>query len=351
MTLPTELITLFDAAVDRGASDIHLVADAAPRIRVDGELLRLSDTPPLSLETIDSLFLPLFPAFTQNGLRNGTIPAHEVLVSHGKFNFVVVVLRSNGNISVTVRILSAHVPTLDQIGFDCVDFFRNLTKTPYGLILITGPVGSGKQTTALALLQEINASLPGSRIYLLEDSLSHRLQSVNGLVSSLLIGQDVPDYETAMRLLMRLDPDVVFLNDLPDAQTAQSAITLARHGHLVIANANAPSAAHALKTIYRAWPTGTLPALAETLVAVTNQRLLKKSDGKGRIPAYEIISITEKLREAIRSGLDIEVVLSETVAEDNESRTLPEMMTRLIREGAITDSEAAAALRDYPATF
>ncbi|MBC7806640.1 MAG: hypothetical protein H7145_10860, partial [Akkermansiaceae bacterium] len=178
---------------------------------------------------------------------------------------------------------------------------------------------------------------------------SHRLQSEQGLVSSLLIGQDVPDYDAGLQLLMRCgDPDVIYLNDLPDAQTVHSALTLARVGHLVIANANAASATQALSTICRALPVGAQPALSEQIVAVTNQRLLRKSDGIGRVPAYEVVQNTSELRESIRNGLDVEVVLGEMIAGSEETRTLPEVIARLTQEGGVTQSEADAALRDYP---
>lgn len=352
MTLPVELTTLFDAALAKSASDMHLLSGASPRVRVYGDLLDLPEHPPLTAEGIENLLLPLFSPSTRSGFQEGTVTSSETLITYGNFNFVVYMFRSGGAFSATVRILSAYVPTLDQVGFDCVDIFKSLAKTSSGLILITGPVGCGKQTTAFALIQEFNANLP-RRIHLLEESLSLRLQSDKGLVSSLLIGQDVADYDSGIRMLMRgADPDVIYLTDLPDTQTVQSALMAARTGHLVIANATAPSAAQALSTICQALlrdaPDSATTNLAEHLVAVTNQRLFKKANASGRIPAYEIIQNTQELRESIRNGVDLEIVLQELTMGTTGIRTLPEVISKLTQEGKITESAGKEALRDYP---
>ncbi|MBC8134670.1 MAG: Flp pilus assembly complex ATPase component TadA [Fibrella sp.] len=348
MTPPIELIALFDAALAKGASDMHILAGASPRIRVYGDLLPLPEQKPLTATDIEELLLPLFPPSTKNGLQEGIISSSEILSTHSDFNFVVYVFRSAGTLAATVRILSAHVPTLAQVGYDCLDHFKDLAKKSSGLILITGPVGCGKQTTAFALLQEINASLP-RRIHLLEESFSHRLQSAKGLVSSLLIGQDVPDYEAAIRLLIwHADPDVLYLADLPDMQTVQSALTAARMGHLVIANATAPSAAQALATICDALPENSLPTFSEQLIAVTSQRLFRKSDGPGRIPAYEILQNTPALYEAIRNRATVGAFLQELTSEKAGTGPLPQRVADLIRNGAITESSGKEALRDYP---
>lgn len=348
MKLSNELIALFDAALAKSASDIHLLAGASPRVRVYGDLVALSDTPPLTPEEIENLVLPVFPSSTQLGLREGKVSALETLVTHGDFNFVVYAFRSGGALTATVRILSAHVPTLAQVGFDCVEAFRKMAETSSGLILITGPNGCGKQTTAFAVIQEINATQP-RRIHLLEESLSLRLHSAQGLVSSLVIGQDVPDYDAAIRLLVwHGDPDVIYLADLPDAATVQSALTAARAGHLVIANATASSAAQALTTICDALPENALQALSDQLVAVTTQRLFRKREGSGRIPAYEIHRNSNAIREAIQRRADTETLFKAMTSSQDRTRLLPESIQELTDTGAIEEAAADEALRDYP---
>jgi twitching motility protein PilT len=347
MELSNELISLFDAALAKGASDIHLLAGASPRMRIYGELVAVSEVTPLTQEGLESLLLPLFSSSMKNGLQQGTTSSAETLVTHGDFNFVINVFRSGGAFTATIRILSAHVPTVTQVGYAYVDVFKELAKTASGLILITGPVGCGKQTTAFALIQEINATRP-ARIHLLVESLSYRLQSAQGLVSSVIIGQDVPDYDAAIRMLVwHADPDVIYLADLPDMATVQSALTAARAGHLVIANATAPSAAQALATIYNALPENLLQTLSEQLVAVTNQRLFRKSEGPGRVPAYEIVRNSRALREAMASRADVETLLQTLSTDQEETRYLPESIDDLTRAGAISASAGEEALRDY----
>lgn len=304
MELTTELTKLFDTAVAANASDIHLVPGEQPALRIQGNLSRLTETPPLTVESLEELLLPLFSATIQASLRNGTLPTAETIVSHDKFSFVTYVYRSGGNLTSTIRILLSAVPEMEKVGGDSVSFFLEIAKQSSGLILISGPAGSGKVTTAFALLNEIVQNQP-RRIYIIEESPAFRLSPGQGLVSSLMIGQDVPDYETATRLLYRgADPDVIYLGDMPTIETARQSLTLARTGHLVIANVTADSAAEAVVTLCRAAPDSFPELLAKYLIAVTNQRLFPGPNGKGRIPAYEILKNTPAIVQLLQESAD-----------------------------------------------
>ncbi|MBC8141635.1 MAG: Flp pilus assembly complex ATPase component TadA [Armatimonadetes bacterium] len=286
MSISPELARLFDAAVAASASDIHLVAGEPPRYRVDGNLPATPNALAVSPGDLEEWIMPLFPASTQTALQSGTVSLAETLVVHGSFNFVIVLYRSAGSFVATVRFMPAHIPTLQEVNGA---FLADFAEEPHGLILMTGLVGSGKTTTAFALLQECVACKP-CRIYLVEESPAYRLQSETALISPLIIGQDVPDYTAALRLLLRgADADVVFLADLPTAETAVAALELAQLGTLVIASVAAPSAASALATLSSGLPEPMQSVLTEQLIAVTNQRLVKKADGSGRIAEYETL--------------------------------------------------------------
>ncbi len=286
MNLRPELVAIFDAGVAASASDIHLVAGEPPRYRVDGSLPAPLDAPPVSPGDLESWIMPLFPVPTQAALLSGTVPLAETLITHGAFNFVIAVHRSAGSFAVAVRILPAHIPTLKEVNGE---FLAAFAGELHGLILITGLVGSGKLTTAFALLQECNAR-KSCRMYLIEESPAYRLRSETGMVSAIVVGQDVPDYPAAIRLLLRgADADVVFLADLPTVETAQAALQLAQTGCLVIVGVAAPSAASALATLSGGLSEEWQSVLAEELIAVTNQRLVTKADGSGKVAEYEIL--------------------------------------------------------------
>ena len=278
-------VALLDAALAASASDIHLAAGETPRLRVRGELLAAPSFAPLLSRDIENFLLPLFSESNRNALQAGTLSFAETLVNINDFNVVVQAYRSAGEFAATLRILPAAVPTLAQVGGDHEAFWRDLSRKHQGLVLITGEVGSGKQTTAFALLQEINATRP-CRIHLVEESLSHRLRSETAFVTSLLVGQDVPDFDVALRFLLRGggDADVVYLSDLPTASVAESAVSLCRMGCLVIANAAAPSATTALLTLAAGLPDADF---AQHLLAVTYQKLVTR--GAGRIAEYDVL--------------------------------------------------------------
>ena len=285
MNLAPELARLFDAAVAASASAIHVAPGEPPRFRVHGVLTAAPDTATDRAES----FLRLFPTPTRTALQSGTTAFAETSVPHGEHLFTVSLHRSGGDFVATVRLTPVAPPTLAVVGGESVAELSALARETRGLILVSGGIGSGKHTTAFALLQEINAHEP-RRIYTVEESPMHQLRSETGMASSIIIGQDAPDYDAAIRLLLRgADADVVFLADLPTVETAQAALQLAQTGCLVIASVAAPSASAALATLSGGLSEEWQPVLAEQLVAVTNQRLVTKADGLGKVAEYEIL--------------------------------------------------------------
>ncbi len=350
MNVPEELIALFDAALAAQASDIHLVAGEMPRLRVRGELDPVTNAFRLEPVQLEEMLLSLFAPHTRSKFHTGVRTCAEVLLEHREFNFTLFAYRSTGGLAATVRIINAKIPTLAEIGGDCVTPFAKLTGLPRGLVLITGPHGSGKQTTSFAVVQKIS-SRSSRRVHLLEESLAYRLKSEKSLISQIIIGQDAPDYAPAMQSLYRgADPDVVYVADLPSSDAAQAALMLVRSGHLVIANANAASAADALAILCAALPDDSLALLAEHLVAVTNQRLMPKADGSGRIPAYEILRASSEIKSAILDRSDQATFARIMESGVDGMRTIPQVAAQHIPEGAVSKDAATALLRDYSTT-
>jgi len=338
-----ELVSLFDAAARQSVSDIHLIPGEPPRFRWNGELTPVTDIAPISQEAL----LSAFPLLVRSALRSGTMPFAETVIPCNDLSFVVYAYRSGGDFAATIRVMMASAPKLEQIGGDYVAQFTEFARAKQGFLMVTGPVGSGKHTTAFAILQEINSTQP-RRIHLLEESPAHWLHSDMGLVSSIVVGQDVPDYETALRLLIRGgDPDVIFLADLPSAEVVQQALNLVRMGCLVVASASATSASEALATLCHALNPEILPTLRDHLLAVTNQRLMRRANGSGRVPAYEILR-GDMVRGFIHAGAEPHVFQEIFLIGGNEAVPLRDTVVTFLQKGDVTQEDAATALHGYP---
>jgi len=336
------LTTLFDEAVAQKASDIHLVTGETPCLRVSGKLTRL-DLPPVDREAFVELFASVLNADAWLRVESGFPVERQVI--HGELNFSLIVFRASvGGLTATFRIIPAGVPKLELIGDGAMDFMNRLVETRRGLILIAGPTGSGKCTTACSIVDEINATRP-DRIYVVERGPNYRFQSKQGLVTQLQVGQDFDTYESALEAVLRADLDVIVTDDIPTAEALRHMLILAETGHLVIANIHADSVPDVLRRLFLAAGKDSMAlhrALAQNLVAITVQRLLPKASGTGRIAAYEWLYCTPSIRQALLHG---DLSRLETLqGTDPECRTLNDALDLLVQEEKITE-EAAAPFR------
>ena len=320
------LETLFDEAARRRASDIHLVSGEAPRLRIDGELV--------PLEGVADLPRLLEPLLTPEALaRLGAGMPVERTLEHGDLAFVTIVFRvGERGLGVTFRMLSKGIPPLDTIGEDALPLFRRLMDAPRGLILIVGRTGSGKWTTACALVDAINAER-AARIFVVEGHPALRFESRKGLVTQFHVGQDCDSYARALEIAYQADLDVVALDDIPTYETLRQALILADNGHLVVANMNAETAVQAVERLLESAGDETPAlrrALAESLLAVTGQRLLPGLEGRGRVPLYEWIVNTPTIKAALLDG-----DLTTAQAEDPECRTQAAALEALVAAGKV----------------
>jgi len=329
------LIEFFEAAAEQKASDIHLASGEVPCMRIAGDLVRM-DLPPLDQESLADLLAPMMPSDAMIRLGAG-VPVEKTML-HGDLAFVGIIFRvGSDGLAATIRIISKKIPGLDVIGEGAVPLMESIVETRRGLVLICGPTGSGKWTTACSLVDAINART-AARIFVVEAHPSFRFESKKGLVTQLHVGEDCESYVRAMEVAHQADLDVIAVDDIPTAEALRQALMMADVGHLVIANLHADNVADALRRLEQAAGTDLAAfrrSLAQNLVAMTGQRLFKRASGKGRVPAYEWLTGTPAIREAILSG-DLQ---SLSLPQEGR-RTVDEALDALIADGSITEEMA-----------
>ena len=334
--------------VHREASDLHLLAGATPVLRTHGELVRL-DAPELGEDELRMLFAPhLGPATRRRLQEEGATDfslRSESLRSEGGdvagWRFRVNLHRQRGRLAAAVRALPRKVPTLAELHLP--PEMADLVATPRGLVLVTGPAGSGKTSTLAALVGRLNRQR-ALHILTIEDPIEYEHVSQRSVVEQLELGVDTPSFATALKAAMRQDPDVLLVGEMRDLETMAGALTAAETGHLVLATLHTNDVAHAIHRIVDVFDSGRQEQirqqLAMVLHAVVNQQLLPRADGPGRMPAVEILRATYPVRHHIRKNQlqKIGHEISRGRAEGMVS--MEESLTRLVREGLVTREEA-----------
>ena len=340
-----ELNSLLTQMIEMKASDLHLVAGVPPVFRVDGEL---KPAPPPNL-TEDDVEALLRQALPENKLA-ATAEARNISATLRRDGetFRCQVFRSNGALAAAIRILPKRIPTLDEIHLPPI--FETLTRCPRGLILIVGPTGSGKTTTVVSMLEQINMT-HSARIYTLEDPLNYVLKTKLSLVTQRVVGEDVESYESGLLSIKDADPDVVFIGEMRTPEVVRLAAEIAYAGVLVFSQMTADTAAEAIERLIALLgePHGTARRLvARTLQSVIAQKLLVRADRQGRVAANEILLSTAQTRRMISDGQTapelLELVMS--ASRSLGMQTMDDALLNHYAEGVISRETAAEHLRD-----
>ncbi len=296
-----EMSDLLQLTVDEGASDLHLNVGVPPTLRIHGSLTPI-DVPPLTPEDTERLMKSITSPEHQQAVReNGGTDFGFGFAEQARFR--VSVLKAKGNVGIVLRQIPSELLTLDQIGLP--PQVRELLFKPRGLILVTGPTGSGKTTTLASMLNVINEQRD-VHIITIEDPIEYYHNHKRSLVTQREIGVDVPGFGEALRRALRQDPDVVLVGEMRDLETMQAAITAAETGHLVFATLHTTGAASTVDRIVDAFPTDqqeqVRTQLAVSLVAVVSQLLLVRADRPGRVASFEVMVSTPSIRSLIRDN-------------------------------------------------
>jgi twitching motility protein PilT len=342
------LIRWLEVLLERGGSDLLLVAGSPPCVRVDGAVLPLKEAP-LSGEEIEEAVLPALPARARSQYAHEKI-ADASYRTRGRGRFRVNLHRERGHAAATVRALPSEPPRLSSLGLP--PGVEGLTRLPRGLVLIGGPTGSGKTTTLAALVEEINRR-DSRHIVTIEDPIEYEHLHRSSLVEQIEIGADAPDFATALRAAMRQAPDILVVGEMRDTETMRMALNAAETGHLVFSTVHTTDAASTVSRIADSFPAERQPTIRQelsmALAAVMTQTLLPRRGG-GRVPAAELLYVGYGARQHVRKNalqhLHQEIVLT----RKQGSVTLEESLARLVRENSV-DLEEARVRAAHPEEF
>jgi len=290
---------IIKAAVERGASDLHIKAGDVFRARIDGELKPLTKQR-LTPEQTKNIALKFIPT-EEDRKRIDQIRDYDCSWgAPGVGRFRVNILRQRSSFMVVLRVIPFEVPTLDKLCLPRV--FETVAEMDRGLVLVTGPSGSGKSSTMAAIINHLNAKA-NKHIVTLENPIEFLHRDLNSSVTQREIGSDTASFHAGLRASLRQDPDVILIGELPDLETVDVGITAAETGRLLISTLSTPDVATTIARMVAMFPPEEQEVarmrLADSLQAIFSQRLLPRADGAGRIAALEILVCTPVIRELI----------------------------------------------------
>lgn len=332
-------------AVERRASDIHLTVGVPPTLRINGALVRLA-LPPLG--TADTL--RLFESIAPEERRTFFEQTGEVDFSHtihGLSRFRVNAFRQRGSVAIAVRLIPEQVPTLDQL--DLPEVVGTLARKPRGLILVTGPTGSGKSTTMAAMINQINEE-QACNIITLEDPIEYLHRHKKSLINQREIGADSRSFANGLRAALREDPDVILVGEMRDMDTISIAVRAAETGHLVLATLHTSDASQTIDRIIDVFPPyqqqQIRTQLSLTLQGIISQQLLPRRSGTGRVVAVEILVATSAVRNLIREGKSHQLMTVIQTGAKAGMQSMDAALRDLCRAGVVADEEALMRASD-----
>lgn len=338
MTL-TELLTW---AVQEKASDLHLSADMPPMVRVDGDMCRLNDAVMGPREVYRLIQGSMTETQSQSWEQSRECDYSFAVEGLSRFR-VNAFMQSRGA-SAAFRVVPSRVKTLDELETPSV--FRQIAREPNGLVLVTGPTGSGKSTTLAAMVDEVNRNQK-AHILTIEDPIEFIHTPINCMVNQRELGEHTHSVGAALKSALREDPDVILVGEMRDLETIQLALTAAETGHLVFATLHTSSAPKTIDRIIDAFPSADKSMirmmLSESLRAVVSQTLLKKQGG-GRVAVHEIMLGTPSIRNLIREGKVAQMMSSIQTGSQYGMQTMEQAVQKLLMTGRITRDVAMSMI-------
>ncbi|HXV26594.1 MAG TPA: PilT/PilU family type 4a pilus ATPase [Candidatus Paceibacterota bacterium] len=346
MATATLLKGLLDAAIKQDASDLHITVGRPPTLRVYGALAPLDGKEALGPASTESIISEMMTADQKaRFLENRQLDFTYSLASRVRFR--VSAYFQQGYWAASLRLVPAEVRTIEQLNLPPV--LHDFAKLAQGFVLMVGPAGHGKSTTTAAILDEINQSRT-SHIVTIEDPIEYLFTPGNGLVSQREVGGDVHSFGDGLKTVLRQDPDVIMVGEMRDPESISAALTAAETGHLVFSTLHTNSASQTVDRIIDSFPAAQQPQviaqLATTLVAIVSERLVPRADGKGRIPAMEVMITNPAIRNLIREKKVFSIDSVIQTGGDEGMVSLNNSLMALIKSKAITAEHAVLFSND-----
>ena len=339
-----EMNDLLDLVVETNASDLHLHVGQAPNLRVSGEMTPV-DGASLTPADTEQLMLSITPDLFQQQLKTQG-GADFGFAFRDKARFRVSVFRAKGVVGMVLRQIPNSMFGLREIGLP--DKVKELLYRPRGLVLVTGPTGSGKSTTLASMINYLNENRDG-HIITIEDPIEYYHEHKNCVITQREIGVDVPSFSEAIRRALRQDPDIILVGEMRDLETIEAAISAAETGHLVFGTLHTNSAAKTVDRIVDAFPANMKEMirtqLASSLVAVISQALCKRVGG-GRIAAFELMITTSSIAQLIRDNKTYRITSDIQTGANLGMITLDSHLLSLYNRDIISADEAVEKAQD-----
>jgi twitching motility protein PilT len=341
-----DILALVRLAADKGASDLHLLADNPPIFRINGLLQPEADRPTLTTDDIAQAFQQITSEKERADFH------HHLELDFGYTLPDVGRLRCNaakqrGTLILTIRLISLAIPTLDELGLP--EVCQDLIMKPRGLVVVSGPSGSGKSTTLAAMINYLN-SMESKRVITLEDPIEYLYANNKCTITQRELGNDTLSFADALKHILRQDPDVILVGEMRDLETAAAVLTVAETGHLVLTTGHATSASQAVERIIDLFPAHerhlAQTRLASLLLGILCQTLIPRVDGSGRTAAVEIMLASPAVKNIIREGRIHQLPNAIATQTRSGMMLLDHALINLYRSGSISGDSLFACCND-----
>jgi len=328
-------------AAGRGASDVLLIAGVPAMLRINGTLAAAA-TSPLDPDDVRSLVLPLLEPNQMDELqKRKSVDLSFMRENLGRFR--INIHHQRGTLAASIRLLPSKIPSLEWLHLPAT--LAKLSERRQGLVLVTGPTGSGKTSTLAALIDIVNTNR-AAHVITIEDPIEYQHANRKSIIEQIEVGRDTPDFAVTLRSVMRQTPDVILVGEMRDAETMATALTAAETGHLVLSTLHTNDAVQAVSRILDSFPAANQPQIRQqlslALAAVIAQQLVPGVDNVSRWPATEVMIATDAVRALVRKGDDHQLRSQISVGKSEGMMTMEQSLADLVRLGRIARDTAFA---------
>lgn len=336
---------ILEEAIQAGASDVHVTVGIPPKMRVNGKLLTMQYSKMLPADTLELLFEVMSEAQKTAFEERGEYDMSYAIPQLGRFR--INAYKQRGSVAMAIRLVETSVPDPKELGLP--ESVINLAEKKRGLVLVTGPTGSGKSTTLAAIIDRINQTRE-AHVITLEDPIEYLYQHDKSIVNQREIGLDSLNYANALRAALREDPDVILVGEMRDFETISVAITAAETGHLVLSTLHTTGSANTVDRVIDVFPPHQQQQVriqvANVMEAVISQQLLPRVQGGRRVAAFEVLHVNHAVRNLIREGKTHQLGTVMQTSRKAGMITMDEALKKLYEAGSISKESAVQYAQD-----